>query len=129
MSEPHLPPPTRGNLSKSKKALELSNLGFELLDRKRTLLLREMMGHLQQARDLRSRLHEQMAKAYRELEQANIALGLVEEHALCIPVEDSIRLFSRRVVGVALPTAGIHPEAPGYTTDWLLLGRCGIGPI
>ncbi len=38
-----MPPPTKGNLINSKKTLELSNLGFELLDRKRNILVREMM--------------------------------------------------------------------------------------
>ena len=35
--------PTKGNLLAAKKSLELSRTGFELLDRKRNILIREMM--------------------------------------------------------------------------------------
>ena len=36
--------PTKGNLLAAKKSLALSKNGFELLDRKRNILIREMMG-------------------------------------------------------------------------------------
>ena len=35
--------PTKGNLIAIQRSLELSTLGFELLDRKRNILIREMM--------------------------------------------------------------------------------------
>ena len=35
--------PTKGNLIKAKKTLALCNLGYELMDRKRNILIREMM--------------------------------------------------------------------------------------
>ena len=34
---------TKGNLLSSKKSLELAQLGFDLMDRKRNILVREMM--------------------------------------------------------------------------------------
>ena len=36
--------PTKGNLIAVKKSLELAKLGYDLLDRKRNILIREMMG-------------------------------------------------------------------------------------
>ena len=35
--------PTKGNLIATKKSLSLAKLGFDLLDRKRNILIREMM--------------------------------------------------------------------------------------
>lgn len=35
--------PTKGNLMSTKKSYELSKVGFDLLDRKRNILIREMM--------------------------------------------------------------------------------------
>ncbi|MEF9853845.1 MAG: V-type ATP synthase subunit D, partial [Hydrogenoanaerobacterium sp.] len=35
--------PTKGNLIASKKTLQLSTMGYDLMDRKRNILIREMM--------------------------------------------------------------------------------------
>ena len=35
--------PTKGNLINTKKSLELAEVGYELLDKKRNILIREMM--------------------------------------------------------------------------------------
>ena len=45
--------PTKGNLLATKKSLELSRTGFELLDRKRNILIREMMALIDRARPMR----------------------------------------------------------------------------
>ena len=36
--------PTKGNLIKAKKTLDFSKKGYNLLDKKRTVLIKEMMG-------------------------------------------------------------------------------------
>ena len=35
--------PTKGNLIATKKSLELANLGYDLMDKKRNVLIKEMM--------------------------------------------------------------------------------------
>ena len=35
--------PTKGNLMATKKSLELARLGYDLLDKKRNVLIKEMM--------------------------------------------------------------------------------------
>jgi V/A-type H+-transporting ATPase subunit D len=35
--------PTKGNLLNSKKSLQLAKMGYDLMDRKRSILIREMM--------------------------------------------------------------------------------------
>lgn len=44
--------PTKSNLMSLKATLEFSKNGYELLDRKRNVLIREMMGYIDRARDI-----------------------------------------------------------------------------
>ena len=46
---------TKGNLILYKKALKLAALGYELLDRKRNILIRELMSLVDKAGELRDR--------------------------------------------------------------------------
>lgn len=42
--------PTKGNLINTKKSLDLARVGFELLDRKRNIIVREMMALIDRRR-------------------------------------------------------------------------------
>ena len=64
--------PTKGNLMKIKKSLELAKVGYDLLDRKRNILIRETMGLIDSAADIRSRIAESYRVAYQALEEANM---------------------------------------------------------
>ncbi|MDU7502513.1 MAG: V-type ATP synthase subunit D, partial [Finegoldia magna] len=44
--------PTKGNLIKAKKTLDFSKKGYNLLDKKRTVLIKEMMGLMKKAQTL-----------------------------------------------------------------------------
>ena len=43
--------PTKGNLILAKNSLKLSRQGYELMDKKRNILIREMMELIDQAKD------------------------------------------------------------------------------
>ena len=47
--------PTKGNLINTKKSLALAKVGFELLDRKRNIIVREMMTLIDRASAIQSR--------------------------------------------------------------------------
>ena len=102
--------PTKGNLMKIKKSLELAKVGYELLDRKRNILIRETMGMIDSAKDIRSRINESDRRAYEALEKANRGLGLVDEFAAFIPVENGISISSRSVMGVEIPSVTLEAE-------------------
>ncbi len=102
--------PTKGNLMKIKKSLELAKVGYELLDRKRNILIRETMGMIDSAKDIRSRINESYRRAYEALEKANRGLGLVDEFAAFIPVENGISISSRSVMGVEIPSVTLEAE-------------------
>lgn len=102
--------PTKGNLMKIKKSLELAKVGYELLDRKRNILIRETMGMIDSAKDIRSRINESYRRAYEALEKANRGLGLVDEFAAFIPIENGISISSRSVMGVEIPSVNLDAE-------------------
>ena len=48
--------PTKGNLINTKKSLDLAKVGFELLDRKRNIIVREMMQLIDRAAVIQSQI-------------------------------------------------------------------------
>ena len=109
--------PTKGNLIKSKRQLKQAQLGYELMDRKRNILVREMVSLADEAKELRSTIDSTYAEAYKALEYANITLGVVSDLVRAVPVETSLRLTVRSVMGVELPklAADIKPaDRPVY---------------
>ena len=71
------PAPTKGNLIATKKSYNLACLGFELLDRKRNILVREMMALIERAEEIQSKIDATYSKAFLTLKKAHIALGAV----------------------------------------------------
>ena len=95
--------PTKGNLIAAKKSFELSKLGFELLDRKRNILVREMMALIERAEEIQNSIDETYTKAFTTLRKANIALGVCEELSQAVPEESGLSLSFRSVMGVEIP--------------------------
>lgn len=100
--------PTKGNLMASKKSLTLAKSGYELMDRKRNILIREMMEQLDEVRELRSKISKTYEEAYVALRRANITMGVISEYAKAVPVDTGITITYRSVMGVDLPK--IHYE-------------------
>ena len=95
--------PTKGNLLNTKKSLQLSQLGYDLLDKKRNILIRELMSLIEDAKKLRDSIEGTYIEAYQALQKANITLGVVDNVANSVPIENGIRVTYRSVMGVELP--------------------------
>lgn len=95
--------PTKGNLMATKKSLALAKVGFDLLDRKRNILIRELMALIDRAAEIQAVIDDAYASAYRALEKANITLGFCDEISKAIPIEDSVQLDYRSIMGVEIP--------------------------
>lgn len=107
--------PTKGNLMATQKSLELAELGYDLLDRKRNILIREMMGMIDRAADVQGRIDSTFGEAYTALQKVGLTMGFNEEYILNTPVEDGLEIDSRSVMGVELPTVRLHSESqPNY---------------
>lgn len=97
--------PTKGNLILAKNSLALSRQGFELMDKKRNILIREMMDLIDQAKDIQTQIDETFRTAYAALQRANMELGIafVQQISGTVPVENSIRIKTRSVMGTEIP--------------------------
>ena len=102
--------PTKGNLIAMKRSLALALLGYDLLDRKRNILIRELMALVDKAAELRSTIEDTYKQAYSALQLANISLGVITPYAECVPIENGLSLTSRSVMGVELPKISFEPQ-------------------
>ena len=66
--------PTKGNLILAKNSLALATQGYGLMDKKRNILLRELMGLIDQAKVIQSEIDSTFTAAYRALQKANIEM-------------------------------------------------------
>ena len=97
--------PTKGNLILAKNSLALSRQGFELMDKKRNILIRELMGLIDQAKEIQDQIDITFRTAYAALQSANMVLGInmVQQISFSVPVENSNRIKTRSVMGTEIP--------------------------
>lgn len=97
--------PTKSNLMSAKATLEFSKKGYELLDQKRNVLIREMMGYIDRAKDIQEKINRTFEEAYEALRMANITLGVstVEEISHTVPENGNFNLLFKSVMGVEVP--------------------------
>ncbi len=103
--------PTKGNLMATKKSLEFSKMGYDLMDRKRNILIREMMLLIDKTKALREEIDQTFHKAYMALQAANISLGSIDELVDAVPVETGVALTYRSVMGAEIPQVRLK-ESP-----------------
>lgn len=102
-----------------KKSLALAKQGFELMDRKRNILVREMMQLIDRAAAIQDQIAQAYARAYAALQTANITLGEVGMFARCVPVEEGLSVSMRSVMGVELPTITLEEHEPAVYYGFL----------
>ena len=119
--------PTKGNLILAKNSLALARQGFDLMDKKRNILMREIMNLISQASEIQTEIDTTFREAYSLLQRANIEMGIheVEEISFSVPVEDSIRIKTRSVMGTEIPLveydkSGNVPTYAYYSTKMSL---------
>lgn len=106
--------PTKGNLISSKKSLSLAKVGFELLDRKRNILIREMMALISRAEKIQESIDSTYSRAYLALQKANITLGICNELSESVPIEDSLDLSYKSIMGVEIPIVSSNVRDTGH---------------
>lgn len=111
--------PTKGNLILAKNSLALAKQGYELMDKKRNILIRELMDLIDKASSIQTEIDSTYAAAYAALQQANIELGIhtVQDIAASIAPEESITIKTRSIMGTEIPLVGYTPSAsskPAY---------------
>ena len=111
--------PTRGNMVKLAGALKLAEKGRDLLEQKRTILLTELMGRIQEAKELQQSLEEVFSRAYFALQMAGLSVGMenAEEFSHSVPEVDDFRVRLHSVMGVEIPRVDPvdKPPEPCYS--------------
>jgi V/A-type H+-transporting ATPase subunit D len=104
--------PTKNNLINTQKSLALARLGYDLMDRKRNILVREMMLMIDKANVIQAEISTTYAEAYAALQRAHITLGVCRESAMTVPVDNGLEMDFRSVMGVELPTVTLKTRPP-----------------
>lgn len=104
---------TKGNLINARRSLKQAQLGYELMDRKRNILIREMVSLSDAAAELKESLENTFTEAYSSLRTANIVGGVITEDVKNMPEDKSIEISYRSVMGVELPTVSCKKQKPG----------------
>lgn len=97
--------PTKGNLILAKNSLSLAAMGYGLMDKKRNILIRELMGLIDEAKGIQSEIDTTFRAAYAALQTANIELGIryVQEIGASVPVDDKVKVKARSIMGTEIP--------------------------
>lgn len=129
--------PTKGNLILSKNSLALAKQGFDLMDKKRNILIKELMDLISEASTIQSEIDHTFTTAYKALQRANIELGIhaVENIAASVSIEDSLRIKTRSIMGTEIPLVeydkeNIKPTYAFYSTrESLDIARAGFQKV
>ena len=97
--------PTKGNLMLAKNSLALARQGYDLMDKKRNVLLKELMALIDEAKEIQEQIDSTFTKAYACLQRANIEHGIskVQQLEFTVPIEESIRIQTRSIMGTEIP--------------------------
>lgn len=103
---------TKANLIKVKNSKEFSQKGFELLDKKRTVLIKEMMSLIDKSKSIQEDIDKIFREAYEALQMVNITMGEknVKEISLSISKEKEYQILFKSVMGVEIPTIKFQPS-------------------
>lgn len=109
--------PTKGNLILAKNSLALARQGYELMDKKRNILIRELMSLIEKAKGIQEEIDTTFTGAYSCLQRANIEHGIsfVSELAYTVPIEESIQIQVRSIMGTEIPHVKYDNEANQLT--------------
>jgi len=110
---------TKSNLIAAQATLAFSKRGFDLLDKKRNVLIKSMMDLVERAQEVQQEIRIVFKEAYEALIVADISLGIseVNEIARSIPQATEFNILSYSVMGVELPQIKYerHKIEPSYS--------------
>ena len=93
---------TKANLIAAQISLDFSKKGYELLDKKRNVLIREMMEFMDRAKEIQQKMRDIFKDAYEALTVANITIGINEVHEVARSIPEATESVS--YTHLTLPT-------------------------
>lgn len=111
--------PTKGNLIKMRGQLHFAQKGYELLDKKRTVLIKEMMSLVEESKKLQERIEAEFDVAYLSLETAAVTMGTENLEQLSLSAKRESNYYDivyKSTMGVETPMviAKDIPYEPEY---------------
>ena len=104
---------TKGNLISTQRSLALAKTGYELMDKKRNILIREMMLLVDKVTSVQSEIDKVFSKAYASLIEANLSSGVIQSIAEAVPEEKGVRVRTKSVMGVEVPIVTLEERREG----------------
>jgi len=97
--------PTKGNLINLKEQYSLAKEGYELLQRKRNILLHELINLIERASIIQQQILLIFSQAYDALQNAALDIGMefIDEISHSVTIENSIDIRFRSVMGIEVP--------------------------
>lgn len=111
--------PTKGNLILAKNSLKLAEKGYELMDKKRNILIRELMELIDKANNIQDEIDKTFSEAYLALQKANTDIGLykVKDISSTIPEENSVQIKTRSIMGTEIPLV-TYDDSNSHSPDY-----------
>ena len=110
--------PTRGNLLKLEGDLRGMRTRYRLLDRKREVLIRELMNRMEKARGLEEESRDLIGKAHRAMQLARMRMGAdrIEWISLSPTAEVGASVSIGTIMGLRIPAVEleVRPVTPPY---------------
>lgn len=96
--------PTKANLINAKASLEFSEKGFQLLDKKRNVLIREIMSYMDRIKSIENNIAALFKEAYDALKDVRILLGTAEIKSLAAAslAAEEFSIEQKSVMGVLI---------------------------
>ncbi|MDR2073991.1 MAG: V-type ATP synthase subunit D [Oscillospiraceae bacterium] len=110
----------KANLSATKRSLAFADLGYNMLDRKKTVLMQEMMLLHGRVIELGKKISEAYNQAYKALQEANISIGLCSEVAMGVSEEVGLDCFFHSVMGIELPALSLKDSSGSNAVPYSL---------
>jgi V/A-type H+-transporting ATPase subunit D len=104
--------PTKSNLLREKERLALAEEGYELLERKREILMLELMKRVDEARQLEREMRRRADTAYPALRRMLLKAGRDNARELAAGVRSDFAAKERRVQVAGISMPALEAEAP-----------------
>ncbi len=119
-------PPTKSNLIKVKQDFSIASEGYELLERKREILVMELMSYVEQVKRIEKDLDNKLFSSYESLKKAISFLGHeeIKNKTRHLNYEFMMKKKTTRLIGMTLPS--IEAEAPPLKLQYSYLNTNAI---
>lgn len=103
---------TKTDLRAYEQSLKLAKLGYELMDRKRIILMQELSRMIDEVKALRKEIDISFEEAYQSLQRANINQGSYKTKQMAeqVMIDDGLKIVYRSVMGVDIPRVSHEEE-------------------